>query len=66
MVAADGAEPANSPPVLACDDLAQVPGEPGFKAPGTIEATNELTAQTLVVRNAQRRLCVPTEIVGDR
>jgi hypothetical protein len=51
---------------LACYQLAQVPGQPAFRPPGTIELASEIGEQSVIVRNAQRMLCVPTRRAGPR
>lgn len=60
-VALGGDEAPASDDLLACYNVAQVPGQRGFRPPGVIEVESELASQTLTLRNAQRTLCVPTE-----
>jgi hypothetical protein len=48
---------------IACYAVSQLAGEPAFVPPRDVPAASDLASQTLVVRNAERRLCVPTEVV---
>ncbi len=61
----DGSEVDDPSGALACYELQQVPGQPAFKPPGTVLSTNDLASQIVIVRNAQRRLCVPTTLLDD-
>jgi hypothetical protein len=62
-VGVDGAEIADAETHLACYRLAQAPRQGKFRAPGTIDLSNELGEQKVGVRAGQRRLCVPTRIL---
>jgi hypothetical protein len=64
--ATDGREVSDPGAALACYAVQQLPGQPAFRPPGTLLATSELASQSLIVRNAQRRLCLPTEVVETR
>lgn len=55
-----GASPARDD-LLACYEVAQAPGQGGFRSPGEVVIESELASHRLTVRNAQRTLCVPTE-----
>ncbi|MEW6268112.1 MAG: hypothetical protein AB1689_02295 [Thermodesulfobacteriota bacterium] len=50
---------------LACYALSPRAGEPAFVPPGAIRVTSAPADQTVIVRNAERRLCVPTEVVPE-
>lgn len=56
-----GAPPFGDPSWLACYDVYQVPGQKAFAPPGAIEVANEFAQQTVIIRNGQRRVCVPAE-----
>jgi hypothetical protein len=57
-----GEEIADPAAALACYQVAQTPRQPAFRPPGTIELASALGTQSVIVRNGQRMLCVPTRI----